>query len=78
MLWSGHDVVNQTGLEGKMSNQGDREVKMKTKELTNYMESLARILTSDDNLKARLREEIIKRLEEHEDFKKKEGMGEIR
>lgn len=43
---------------------------METKELTKYMESLPQILTSDDNLKVELREEIIKRLEEHDEMKK--------
>ena len=40
---------------------------METKKLTDYMKSLAEILTSDDNLKAKLREEIIERLEEQEE-----------
>ena len=48
---------------------------METKKLTDYMKSLAGILTSDDNLKAELREEIIKRLEEHDEMEK--GIHEI-
>lgn len=42
---------------------------MEIKELTNYMKSLTGILTSDDNLKAELREEITRRLEEHNEMK---------
>ena len=43
---------------------------MTTKKLTNYMKSLGETLTSDNNLKAELRDEIIKRLEELEEMKK--------
>ena len=50
-------------------------MQMETKKLTNYMKSLTKILTSDDNLKAELREEIIKRLEERDEMKK--GIHEI-
>ena len=42
---------------------------MKTKDLVDYVENLPQILTSDDNLKAKLREEIIKRLREHDEMK---------
>ena len=48
---------------------------METKKLITYMKGLPKILTSDDNLKAKLREEIIKRLEEHDEMKK--GIHEI-